>query len=521
VVYTATDAKGNRATCRFTITVRQQTVNPCDTDTTPPSFQNCPQNMTVTTTSDRARVTWTAPTATDNCPPTPSVSASHQSGWDYLLGTTTVVYTATDAKGNRATCSFRITVQQQIVNPCDTDTTPPSFQNCPQNISLTTTGTTAVANWQPPTATDNCTANPSVSATHQNGGVFNLGITTVLYTARDAKGNTATCRFTVMVSQQIQNPCVNDVTPPVWVNCPRDTTIRTNSSRVNVFWTTPRATDNCRVETVSNNFSSGSSFSVGTTTVNYTASDPRGNRATCSFKVNIVRSSRADLGLVAEAKTPVYTDWSNNEWVITASNSGTEKLSSIRIQARFPDKVVNGGEAKASLGDWFEICANNTPCYEWRIANLAVGEKAVLTVPIFIKDAITPINLIAKLLSSTPSDGNSPNNTASLMLNPVQPVSNQWAEKTPLSAAIPTSLLDVLPNPTEGDVSVRLESYDARAVGFEFYNLLGQLVHQEIRQVEKGLNTLAFDMHGFRNGVYYLKTTIQNSRARSLKIIKL
>jgi HYR domain/Ricin-type beta-trefoil lectin domain-like/Secretion system C-terminal sorting domain len=121
----------------------------------------------------------------------------------FPIGTTTVTYKATDAKGNSATCSFTVTVTK--TDPCETDATPPTFANCPTNISLTTTTNCAVANWVAPTASDNCGGTPSVSLTTAPtaglgiGSCFPIGTTTVTYKATDAKGNSTTCSFTVKV----------------------------------------------------------------------------------------------------------------------------------------------------------------------------------------------------------------------------------------------------------------------------------------------------------------------------------
>ena len=98
---------------------------------------------------------------------------------------------------------------------CANDNTKPIFANCPANINLTTTGTTAVATWNTPTVSDNCTANitPSVSSTPTTGlgkgSNFPIGTTTVTYTAKDAKGNTATCSFAVKETKT--DPCATDI----------------------------------------------------------------------------------------------------------------------------------------------------------------------------------------------------------------------------------------------------------------------------------------------------------------------
>jgi CotH kinase protein/Ricin-type beta-trefoil lectin domain-like/HYR domain/Chitobiase/beta-hexosaminidase C-terminal domain/PA14 domain/Secretion system C-terminal sorting domain/Divergent InlB B-repeat domain len=181
--------------------------NPCDNDTQLPVFANCPTNQTLNTVGTCANATWTAPTASDNCS-TPSVSSNFASGNCFNVGTTTVTYTATDAKGNRGFCNFNITVNKTTVNPCDNDTQAPVFNNCPANQTLTTTGTCANASWTAPTASDNCTT-PSVSSNFASGFCFNVGTTTVTYTATDAKGNKGLCNFTVTVNRS---------TPPT-ANC--------------------------------------------------------------------------------------------------------------------------------------------------------------------------------------------------------------------------------------------------------------------------------------------------------------
>ncbi|MFM2267811.1 MAG: hypothetical protein RL757_1252 [Bacteroidota bacterium] len=179
--------------------------DPCLTETTPPVLAGCPANISLTTTGTSAVASWTAPTATDACStPTVTQTAGLASGAAFPVGVTTVTYTARDARGNTATCSFTVTVSQN--NPCLTETTPPVLAGCPANISLTTTGSTAVASWTAPTATDACST-PTVTQTAglASGAAFPVGTTTVTYTARDARGNMATCSFTVTVT--VVNTC--------------------------------------------------------------------------------------------------------------------------------------------------------------------------------------------------------------------------------------------------------------------------------------------------------------------------
>ena len=255
--------------------------DPCQTDATPPAFSNCPQNINLTTSGTSTVATWTAPTATDNCT-VPSVSSNFSSGATFPIGTTSVIYTATDAKNNTAECRFNVTVT--LADPCLTDVLPPVFSNCPQNINLSTSTTSALATWTAPTATDNCSI-PSLSSNYSPNSEFPVGTTTVVYTAQDAKNNTAQCRFNVVVT--FIDPCLSDITPPVFSNCPQNINLTTVGTNAIARWTAPTATDNCPTLLVSNNYASGTSFPIGTTTVIYTAQDGRNNTVECRFTVTV------------------------------------------------------------------------------------------------------------------------------------------------------------------------------------------------------------------------------------------
>jgi Concanavalin A-like lectin/glucanases superfamily/HYR domain/Domain of unknown function DUF11/Leucine rich repeat/Secretion system C-terminal sorting domain len=261
-------------------------INACENDVIAPILANCPTNISVTTTSTTAVATWIAPTATDNCTSGPSVFGTQNSGFAFPLGTTAVTYTATDAKGNKATCSFNVNVTNN--DPCFNETIPPVFINCPTNINLTTTGTTATATWTAPTATDNCST-PSISSNFNSGVAFPVGTTAVIYTATDVKGNKATCSFNVVVV--LPSICDIDTIKPILSNCPTNISLTISGTTANSYWTAPTATDNCSTPSVLSNVNSGSAFPVGVTVVTYTATDAKGNKATCSFNVNVTSNN--------------------------------------------------------------------------------------------------------------------------------------------------------------------------------------------------------------------------------------
>ena len=168
---------------------------PCDKDVTPPVLSVCPYDILLKTRGRVVTVSWTAPTATDNCG-TPVITSTKTSGSQFPVGKTVVIYTATDAKGNKATCSFTVTIIKIVT--CETDTQAPVFYDCPTDITVNTTGTGATVLWDHPSMGDNCGI-PSVMFNYTPRQTFPVGVTTVIYTAKDAKGNTSYCMFKVTV----------------------------------------------------------------------------------------------------------------------------------------------------------------------------------------------------------------------------------------------------------------------------------------------------------------------------------
>ncbi|MBL7817314.1 MAG: HYR domain-containing protein [Saprospiraceae bacterium] len=167
-------------------------------------------------------------------------------------------------------------------NPCATDVTPPVFFSCPSNITQVITGTTAIIIWAAPNVTDNCTTIPSLSSNYNSGSTFPIGTTTVIYTARDAANNSATCSFTVTVANE---PCASDVTPPTLVNVPPSVTVNCWGNIPTVIH--PTATDNCSaVSQITVNFQETRTGLTLKRT--WTATDGRGNTSAATQNITVL-----------------------------------------------------------------------------------------------------------------------------------------------------------------------------------------------------------------------------------------
>ncbi len=106
---------------------------------------------------------------------------------------------------------------------------------------------------------------------------------------------------------------IADVTDPVVSNCP-DNISTTHST---VTWTEPEFTDDCTL-TIVRSHAPGSTFPFGTTTVTYTATDPAGNQASCSFTVTV---SDPTL-IVSISGTEAVTCYGSKTGTLTAHASG-------------------------------------------------------------------------------------------------------------------------------------------------------------------------------------------------------
>ncbi|XP_072175625.1 uncharacterized protein [Diadema setosum] len=282
-------------------------------DTESPSFYRCPNDRYVNTDLDspNAIVTWLPVTASDNSG-TVNITSTADSGDAFPIGNTTVTYTATDPSDNTATCTFYIIVS---------DVQPPDLSGCSGNLSVSTDmgNDTATVTWMPPTASDN-SGSASLLSTYDPGDAFPIGSTDVNYTAVDGSGNTFTCIFTISVF---------DTENPSFDFCPGLQASNTTA----VFWTEPMAVDNSGQVNVTSDYSPGDNFTVGSTVVTYTATDPYGNTETCSFTVDV-----ADLEIPAifgcpgdqSSSTPPGKDSASVLWMepTATDNSGYVVLSS-------------------------------------------------------------------------------------------------------------------------------------------------------------------------------------------------
>ena len=175
-----------------------------------------------------------------------------------------------------------------------------------------------------------------------------------------------------------------DNTPPV-ISCPASITIEpTCPTGAIATYSTPTATDNCGVQSVTRNagsLASGSVFPIGTTTVTHTATDIYGNTSSCSFTVTVKTPAQVVQDLInrVQAIAPPLTGQQSQGLVsklnqaLTSINSGNYSSACGKL-ADFVTQVqnyINNGTLTSAQGQPLINSANkvrntigctNLPC---------------------------------------------------------------------------------------------------------------------------------------------------------------
>jgi hypothetical protein len=326
ITYVITDAAGNTATCSFTVTVTDNQV----------PIVTCPANVSVNATAGlcEAFATVGVATAIDNegiASITNDYNGTSDASDIYPVGVTVVTWTAIDNTGNSNTCTMTVTV---------VDTQAPVI-TCPAGITVNASAglCNTIVNIGTASATDNC-AIASITNNHPST-TYNVGSTTVIWTATDVNGNTSTCTQVIVVNDN-QNPTIT---------CPANITLNAAAGQCNRNVTVPVATasDNCGVASIVNSFNGGGAnasgvYPVGTTTVTFTVTDINGNTASCSTTITINDNQNPTItcpGNITQNVTagtcsrsitvndPTYSDnctVASVSYVMTGATTGTSAL---------------------------------------------------------------------------------------------------------------------------------------------------------------------------------------------------
>ena len=263
VACTATDAHGNTGSGAFTVTV--STV-----DTTPPSL-TVPPDFTVQSSQSGGTTATYSASASDNVDGAVTPNCNPASGSTFPIGVTTVTCTATDAHGNTAQKTFKVTVVL-------VDTTPPVLTNVPSNVKREADGPAgSVVSYATPTAVDSIDGPVPVACTPSTGKMFPLGTTTVTCVAKDSHGNSASAKFTITIVDTTSPRLI--VPPNSFVYATSAAGIPVTDPAVQAYLATAAATDLVDPKPVVTT-NAPAVLPIGDTTIHFRARDASGNVAT-------------------------------------------------------------------------------------------------------------------------------------------------------------------------------------------------------------------------------------------------
>ncbi len=294
IVISAVDASGNITTCSFTVTVEGES----------DLFITCPGDIVVSTDEDACGtiVEYPDPVVEDSCggESTLTLEEGLPSGSFFPIGTTNIVYSASNEFGETASCVFTITVEDDV---------DPVF-DCPEDIEVFIEDSDVceiVVDFDTPNVTDNCgIASIELAQGNPSGSTIGVGTHVIGFIATDVNGNTATCSFNIVVI---------DLVDPTISNCPEDITIEATTGECGaiVNYDDPIGDDNCDFTMdVNDGLVSGSFFPIGTTTVTWTVTDVSGNTASCSFTVTVVDSTPPTVSCEDIVTCDPVVNWSVN-----------------------------------------------------------------------------------------------------------------------------------------------------------------------------------------------------------------
>ncbi|WP_422107130.1 HYR domain-containing protein [Winogradskyella sp.] len=367
ITLTILDFNGASDSCEAIVTVE---------DISPPVFSPI---LPITVNNDLgscgANVTVPVPSVSDNCSFTLTNSfnnTSDASGF-YPIGTTVLVWTATDPSGNT-------TRRSQFININDAE---PASVTCPADVVVTNDSglCTAMVAVPQPVATDNCPftlIDNSFNGTADASGEYPVGTTVVNWSLVEASGTIINCT---------QSVTVNDTEVPT-ITCSSDIIITNDAGlcSASVIVPPPTTADNCSVASVTNDFNdtndASGNYPAGTTLVTWTVTDTSGNTNTCTQAI-----------LVGDLEVPSI-DCSG---AYTINGFSSDEMGVCSAWVTVPEPVVSDNCSVASVTNDFNNTSDASGIYPlgvttvvWTVTD-ALGSSNTCMQTITVNDTEAPL----------------------------------------------------------------------------------------------------------------------------------
>src|SRR5262249_31276993 len=150
---------------------------------------------------------------------------------------------------------------------------------------------------------------------------------------------------------------------------------------------------------------SGSTFPLGTTTVNCTATDAAGNTATCSFTVTV--QPQADVAVSQTASPSPVVTGSQLTYTLTVTNNGPQAAQGVALTDPLPSGTSFVSASRSDNLGTITTPKGNGSTVTWNIGTLTSGQSVTLTLVVKVSaKAGTTISNTASVSSTSPTDPN-------------------------------------------------------------------------------------------------------------------
>ncbi|MBK6543075.1 MAG: HYR domain-containing protein [Flavobacteriales bacterium] len=383
VNWTITDLSWNSSTCVDTVFV---------IDTTAPTI-SCPGNINLNiidqSTCTRS-ASWSAPAVGDNCPGVVLTQIDGpMSGSQFGVGVDTISYQAQDVAGNTTTCSFTVTIH---------DTSAPSII-CPLYdgpiIPLGPACSVAFPDLRDSLTVSDCSAWTNTMVPAPGTQFTTDTIVSMTMWVEDMHGNGTWNDHAIHIA---------DTAAPSFIGCPSTITVTAlpgDCGRI-VTWNAPTVSDNCPGVSMiqTSGMASGSIFPIGTTTIEYTASDGS-HTVTCTFDV-VVESTTVDLAFA------VTTVCRGSAQILPSAASPAGGVFSDADQAGTINATTGAFDpslASPGLHTLGYVFAGSCTSHDWFTIDVVAEPNAGNSGSLEICSSATPQNLVAALGGSPQSGG--------------------------------------------------------------------------------------------------------------------
>jgi hypothetical protein len=320
VTWTAKDASGNTSTVTQKVTVK---------DSTAPAIQ-APADLSAEQTSpEGAAVALGSAIAVDAVS---AVVVSNDAPAIFPAGVTVVTWTATDAAGNSAAATQKVTVK---------DTVAPVIGALDALVLEQVSAAGTAATLSAPGVSDAADAAPVL--TNDAPAIFPAGVTVVNWTAKDKAGNVSTASQTVTV---------RDTVAPT-LSAPADIVAEQTSPQGAVVSLGAARASDVNPILVTNN--APAIFPAGVTVVTWTATDAAGNSATATQKVTVSDTTAPAFPVLADVNVeqtgpcgavytltkPAVSDAADPAPVVTSNAPATYRPGTTVVTWTAVDKAGN------------------------------------------------------------------------------------------------------------------------------------------------------------------------------------